>query len=56
MDENDCLSRKSGLDNADEKQRLSNAARHASHNASERQRRDNLFLVRRVAIFPETLA
>ncbi|KAJ6529562.1 kinase-like domain-containing protein [Mycena vulgaris] len=47
MDENafsHYLSRKSGLDNADAKQHLSNAARHASHNASERQRRDNLFL------------
>ncbi|KAJ7927784.1 kinase-like domain-containing protein [Mycena leptocephala] len=47
MDENDFsqrLSRKSGLDNVDEKQHLSDAARHASHKASERPRRDNLFL------------
>ncbi|KAJ7876714.1 kinase-like domain-containing protein [Mycena olivaceomarginata] len=47
MDENDFshrLSRKSGLDSADEKQHLSNAVRHVSHNASERQRRDKLFL------------
>jgi hypothetical protein len=50
------LSRQSGLDSADEKQHLSNAVRRASHNASERQRRDKLFLVRRAVICPETLA
>ncbi|KAJ6462166.1 kinase-like domain-containing protein [Mycena sanguinolenta] len=47
MDENDvshCAAQKSGLESADEKQHLRNAAALASHSASERQRRDKLFL------------